>query len=340
MAQVCVQNGGQTRFDRAPVNLPESGPEGQVLFSRLAKQGRLRQLQLLLALAQCGSIVRAAAHLHMSQSAATQALAELERVLDMRLFERHARGMRPTLAGQALTDAARGVMTELEEAAHTLAAIRMGASAALRLGTIPAAAQAILAQLLTRFYGLHPLVHIDVQEGSALRLLPQLISGGLDALFCRAPGLLPDAFEFEPLLDDEAVVVASHAHPLVGRPQLQLSDLDSARWVLPSANIAVRDIFERDILSRLPQAQWFPVATMSLSVLEGLLGQPQAVSLMPRSIVEHLGPDGRGARFAVLDLQPGSFQSALPPLGVVFAREAAPQLLGEMLRLWRRPGLL
>lgn len=320
------------------MNLPENGPEGQVLFSRLAKQGRLRQLQLLLALAQCGSIVRAAAHLHMSQSAATQALAELERVLDLRLFERHARGMRPTLAGQALTDAARGVMTELEEAAHTLAAIRMGASAALRLGTIPSAAQAILAQLLTRFYCEHPLVHIDVQEGSATRLLPQLIAGGLDALFCRQPGLLPEAFVFEPLFADEAVVVASHAHPLVGQPQLRLTDLHCARWVLPSANIAVRDIFERDILSRLPDAQWFPVATMSLSVLEGLLSQPQAVSLMPRSIVAGLEPQGRSARFAVLDLQAGSFQSALPPLGVVCSRQAPPQLLREMLKMWRGAG--
>lgn len=313
----------------------ENCPEGKVLFSRLAKHGRLRQLQLLLALEQCGSVVRAAAHLHMSQSAATQALAELERVLDMRLFERHARGIRATLAGQTLCDTARGVLAELEEAAQTLAAIRMGASAALRLGTIPAAAQAILAQLLARFYGLHPQVHIDVQEGSASRLLPQLISGGLDALFCRAPGMLPEAFAFEPLLDDDAVVVASHAHPLVGASALRLSDLHSARWVLPSANIAVRDIFERDILSRLPDAQWFPVATMSLAVLEGLLGQPQAVSLMPRSIVAGLEPQGGGARFAVLDLQPGSFQCALPPLGVVLRREAPPQLLGEMLRLWR-----
>ncbi len=310
-------------------------PEGKVLFSRLTRHVRLRQLQLLLALQQCGSIVQAAAHLHMSQSAATQSLAELERVLDMRLFERHARGIRPTLAGQTLTDTVRGVMNELEEAAQTLAAIRMGASAALRLGTIPSAAQAILAQLLTQFYCQHPQVHIDVQEGSSTRLLPQLISGGLDAVFCRQPSLLPAAFVFEALLDDEAVVVASHAHPLVGQSQLRLAQLEGARWVLPSSNIAVRDIFERDILSHLPDASWFPVSTVSLPVLEGLLSQPQAVALLPRSIVAGLDPGASSARFVLLDLQVGSFQCALAPLGVVFHREAAPQLLQEMLKLWR-----
>lgn len=310
-------------------------PEGKVLFSRLTRHVRLRQLQLLLALQQCGSIVQAAAHLHMSQSAATQALAELERVLDMRLFERHARGMRPTLAGQALTDAVGGMMTELEETAQTLAAIRMGASAALRMGTIQSAAQAILAQLLTQFYLQHPRVHIDVQEGSSTRLLPQLISGGLDAVFCRQPSLLPETFVFEALYDDQAVVVAAHSHSLVGQRQVPLAQLSGARWVLPSANIAVRDIFERDILSRLPDAQWFPVSTMSLSVLEGLLSQPQAVALLPRSIVADLDPGSSSARFVVLDMQADSFQCALPPLGVVCRREAAPQLLKEMLKLWR-----
>lgn len=70
-------------------------PQGQVLYARLARHARLRQLQLLVALQQCGSVLQAAASLHMSQSAATQALAEMERVLGVRLFERHARGIRP-----------------------------------------------------------------------------------------------------------------------------------------------------------------------------------------------------------------------------------------------------
>src|SRR5260221_9763922 len=48
-------------------------PQGRLLYSRLTKHVRLRQLQLLVALQQCGSVVQAAATLHMSQSAATQA---------------------------------------------------------------------------------------------------------------------------------------------------------------------------------------------------------------------------------------------------------------------------
>ncbi|KAB2895761.1 MAG: LysR family transcriptional regulator, partial [Burkholderiaceae bacterium] len=68
----------------------------------MATQGRLRQLHLLVELEDCGSIMRAAEFLHMSQSAATQALAELERILGMPLRERHARGSRLTPAGRKL----------------------------------------------------------------------------------------------------------------------------------------------------------------------------------------------------------------------------------------------
>ena len=140
-------------------------PESRRLFSRLVRHARLRQLQLLLALQHSGSVAKAAQHLDMSQSAATQALAELERVLELRLFERHSRGMRATQAGQALIDVARGVMNGLQNATETLAAIRLGANTSLRLGAIPAAAHAILGPLLGRFYALHRQVHVDVQEG-------------------------------------------------------------------------------------------------------------------------------------------------------------------------------
>ncbi len=147
-------------------------PQGQVLYARLARHARLRQLQLLVALQQCGSVLQAAASLHMSQSAATQALAEMERILGVRLFERHARGIRPTLAGQTLVDTARGVLAALEEAAESLAAIRRGAAAALRLGATPAATQAILSPLLAEFYKTQPRVHIDVQEDKPAPVLP------------------------------------------------------------------------------------------------------------------------------------------------------------------------
>lgn len=311
-------------------------PEGRVLFSRMANHVRLRQLQLLLALQQCGSIAKAAAHLDMSQSAATQALAELERVLDMRLFERHSRGIRATQAGQALIDTVRGIMRELEDVSETLASIRIGASAALRLGAIPAAAHSILAPLLLQFYALKSQqVHIDIQEGEGSRLLPLLVSGGLDAVFCRQPPLLPDAFAFDSLLSDQAVFVAASHHPLANVRQLPLASLSEAHWILPTTNIAVRDIFEREVLPQLPQARWFPLSTVSLPVLQGMLSAPGAVSLVPRSVLAALGYGAPSPGICILDIQVNQPALRLADLGVARSRDAAPALLLEMLELWR-----
>ncbi|GGH58537.1 galactose-binding protein [Comamonas phosphati] len=307
-----------------------ASPEGRQLFSRLTKQVRLRQLQLLVALQQCGSVVQAAAHLHMSQSAATQALAELERVLDMKLFERHARGMRPTVAGQTLIDTAYGVLAGLQEVSESLASIRRGASAALRLGAIPAAAMSVLSQLLPRFYEAHPQVHVDVHEDASAHLLSQLMGSGLDAVFCRQPAMLPAAFAFEPLLLDAAVVIADAEHALAGRRDIALQALKGARWVLPSYGIAVRNILETEVLPMLEEASWFPASTVSLPVLEGLLTQPGAVSLVPRSILPGLRTQGR---VRVLDVH---IEGRLPPLGAAYRRDRAPVLLLDMLRLWHR----
>lgn len=309
-------------------------PEGRLLYARLARQARLRQLQLLLALRQCGSIAKAATHLAMSQSAATQSLAELERVLGMPLFERHARGIRPTAAGQALTDAAHGALRELQDACDALAAIRLGASAALRLGTIPAAAHSILAPLLSQFYARQPRVHVDVQEGEGDRLLPLLLNGGLDALFCRQPALLPADFRFQPLLADEAVFVAADTHPFADGRQIPLAALGDARWVLPTSIIALRDIFEREVLAQLPQAQWFPVTTMSLPVMLGLLSHPHAVGMVPRSMVPGLGLEASTSGLCILNIGSRREACALAPLGVAYRRDAAPALLQELLTLY------
>ena len=308
--------------------------EGRALFSRLARHARLRQLQLLLVLQQGGSLVKAAAHMDMSQSAATQALAELERVLGLQLFERHARGMRATQAGQALIDAARGAMNELEDAAETLAAIGRGATGALRLGAIPAASQAIVAPLLARFCARQPRVHVDVQEGEGTRLLALLIGGGLDAVFCRQPALLPEAWVFRPLLADAAVFLAAPGHRWAAARRVPLARLADARWILPTASIAVRDIFERVVLAQLPQAEWFAVSTVSLPVLEQLLAQPRAVALAPRSIAPGLGHAGAAGAAVVLDVAVQPEALALGQLGVVHHREAPPPRLGDLLALW------
>ena len=172
------------------------------------------------------------------------------------------------------------------------------------------------------------------REGEGKQLLPLLMADRLDAVFCRSPAMLPDSHVFTPLLDDEAVFIAGPDHPLANAAQVNLTQMAEARWVLPTASINVRDIFERVVLAHLPHARWFSVSTVSLAVLEGLLAQPQAVTVVPRSILPGLHPSGTSARVCVLDVVMADQEMALPPLGVVHAKVAMPALLRQMLGLW------
>lgn len=309
------------------------GAEGglaAVLFSRLAAQGRLRQLQLLVEIEDCGSIARAAARLHLSQPAATQALAELERLLELRLFERHARGVRVTPAGRVLLGAARGMVASLREAAEAMAAMRAGAPAALRLGAIPAASTALMPGLLAEFSVIHPDVHLELHEDHGDRLLPQLTGGTLDALFCRQPAALPPGFVFEPLVEDAIHVLADASHPLAGRRGLALADLAPALWLLPSPRTQLREVFERVVRAALPQLRCLPVSTLSLPLLEGLLRRPGAVALVPASLGAALESRARVTR---LDVDVGA---RLDPLGVSYDGQRVFPLLSECLSIARR----
>ena len=90
-------------------------------------------------------------------------------------------------------------------------------------------------------------------------------------------------------------------------------------------------------MAALPQAQWFPVATVSLPVLEGLLSQPGAVTVVPRSILPALHHGGPSPGVCLLDMVLAPEALALAPLGMAYRSEAMPALLREMLALWPAP---
>ncbi|WP_420223567.1 LysR substrate-binding domain-containing protein [Pigmentiphaga litoralis] len=314
--------------------MPDTTPSAhaKVLFARLMTHGRLRQLRLLVAMDDHGSIARAAASIHLSQSAATQAVADLERLLEVKLFERHARGIRPTTAGQALIAAARGATAGLQSAAEALSALQRGATGTLRLGAIPAASYTLLPPLLEVFCAEHPGVHLDVQEGAGTALLPLLLAEHLDAVFCRAPPSLPSGFAFTPLLADDVVVIGAASHPMAGKADVSLESLANSRWIMPTVNIEVRAIFDAVVLRNFPDAQFLMVSTVSVPVLDGLLQQGNAATICPRSVSKGLLAN---PRICLLDVTLPARLPPLSPLGVAYREDNTAEPLQNLLLLAR-----
>lgn len=209
----------------------------------LVRRLRLRHLELLVALADIGTMRAAAGQLHLSQPALSKMLGEIETGFGARLFERSAQGLTANALGEAVVYRARVMLGELTRGEEEVHALRTGATGVLRLGTLSVSASVprAIAHLRQR----HPGARVQVQEGRVRDMVQRLLDGELDCVFgAITPELL--ASEQLPLLrpavllEDALCVLAAQAHPLARRRALAWADLRDQPWVAPPKDTLVR----------------------------------------------------------------------------------------------------
>ncbi len=284
------------------------------LLARLLAKGRLRHLQLLAGIADLGSLQQAAAQIGMSQPAATHALADIEALLGLPLFERHARGMRTTRSGQLMAECARSMLTTLRASTNSVAALRAGAAGSLRLGAIPAASGGLLAERLPAYMLAHPDLHVEVQEGSREQLLPLAASGNLDMLLCRRPEAMPAGLEFVPLQQDAAVIVATQGHPLLaGDAPIALAQAAAQLWIEPRPELAIHAVFSAffERAGIVPRLCRLASAAPPMPLLIAVMQAQQALAMVPLTLADWYLRHGHFKRIRIDS--PGAFQ----PIGAI-----------------------
>lgn len=254
-----------------------------VLYARLMARARLRHLQLLVYIAELASLQKAAEAIGMSQPGATHALAEMESILGLPLFERHSRGMRPTALGHALLPPVRQAIRQVQACAETVASMGAGAAGTVRIGTIGAGLSGVLARVIPSFSSAQSDVVVDVQAVAVDDLLQLLERGEVDLLCCRQPAQLPRSMTFTPLVEDRYAVICGPQHPMAGRRGVGLAELAEQVWLTPPpTGIAARD-FHRlfDLLGGPPRTCWVSGRAMLLTL--AMLQQRELLSLIPRN---------------------------------------------------------
>src|ERR1700760_1409374 len=180
----------------------------------------LRHLAALQAVAEEGTFGRAATRLGYAQSAVSQQIATLERIVGNRLVERPG-GSRPislTEAGTVLLRHADGIVARLRAAQADLQALQAGTAGSLRIGTYQSVGARVLPEVMLRFSAAHPQVDVQLSESEDGALLHQVETGDLDLTFIQLP--LPDGpFEAIELLRDPHMLVVPASSPLAsGQP--------------------------------------------------------------------------------------------------------------------------
>lgn len=220
-------------------------------MTSLQQRLKLRHVSVVLEIARCGSLQKAAEALMVSQSAISKALAEVESIAEAQLFERTATGMRPTVYGEALVRHGYLIASDVQRAEAELDALRGGDIGALSIGVFfPLNWWEALADCVVEFRSKAPKIRLNVREDSMENLLALLEQDLVDIVIGRlASGYGSDQYSQVPLREDHPLFVARQGHPLTQRP-VTLEDLLGFPWVLPEQPNIIRQQLEfavRDI---------------------------------------------------------------------------------------------
>ena len=245
----------------------------------------IRQLRLVAAIADVGTMVRAGEAVGLTQSAVTKAVRDLERDLGVDLFERGNRGVTPTIYGDALVTHARRVLAQLEHAAEEIDDLAHGAGGRVAIGTLLAASAWLLPTAIARLRAERPRVVVDVVEGTNDRLQPMLLRGDLDMVVGRLSEFRHRAgVHQEPLYSEEVVVLARPDHPLARREPLNLADLQKADWILPPPETTLRRQLEKAFFDAGLDPPHCAVQSVSILTNRQLLYDADLLGVWPRGV--------------------------------------------------------
>lgn len=208
----------------------------------------LRQLQHFLALADSGSFRRAGEQVSLTQQAVSKSIAQLEKRIGARLFERAGRTVRLTAVGDLLLPHARAITAELRHFDSEHDAVRGMRSGHLAVGSTPTLLGDVVPDVLARLHRAYPRVVLSVSTGNWDSLADRLLRGDLDVVLSTEPvGPVQDPVIVERLCAEYNVVIASPDHPFVRSPPTP-RQLQRASWVaverLPRAESDLRSYFD------------------------------------------------------------------------------------------------
>jgi LysR family hydrogen peroxide-inducible transcriptional activator len=248
----------------------------------------LRQLQYLAAVAEARSFRRAAEACAVSQPSLSAQVAEAERALGLRVFERDRRRVLVTAAGEALLARARRVLVEADDLVETARRHADPLSGTLRVGVIPTVGPYLLPRLVPAVRAALPklvLLWVEERTGSLVRLVA---AGELDAALLALEADLGDLVT-APLGKDPFLLAAPPGHPLArARGPLRLADLRGEKVLLLDDGHCLRDQALEVCASA--RAEELGFRATSLSTLVQMVASGAGVTLLPRLAVDAEAP--------------------------------------------------
>ena len=184
----------------------------------------IRHLKLVREVSAAGSLTRAGAALHLTQSALSHQLRDIESRLGTALFLRVGKRMMLTPAGERLLRSADEVLATIERTEDAIRQLGGAKRGVLRITTECYTCYHWLPPLLKRYRRAHPLVDVRIDAAATAAPIAHLLDGRLDLAIVSDP-VRDRRIVVTPLFDDEMVVIVEPRHPLASRSYVRPEDL-------------------------------------------------------------------------------------------------------------------
>jgi DNA-binding transcriptional LysR family regulator len=293
---------------------------------RIGRRIRLRDLHILLAVAQCGSMARAAERLAVSQPVVSKVIADLEHVLGVRVLDRDRHGAEPTVYGRALLHRGLAAFDELRQGVKDIEFLLDPAVGELRIGATEPLVMGLVPAIIDRLSRQYPRIifHVtrvptDLQQYRTLR------EREVELLIGRLPRPAPGQdLDVEVLFNEPILIAAGMQSKWQRRKRIELSELINEPWVLPQPDhlvgILAADLFHARGLEPPKNG----VVCSSIHMNNALLATGRYLAIYSRSLLQL-----SAKRLSIKEL-PVNLPNQSSRVGIVTLRNRTPNPIAKL----------
>jgi DNA-binding transcriptional LysR family regulator len=232
---------------------------------------------------------KASARLAVSHPVVSKTISDLEHTLGVRLFDRAAHGVEPTVHGQALLKCGIAVFDEMRQGIKQIEFLDDPTSGELRIGCPDIITAGLLPAIVERFARDYPRVRFHViHANTAIMQFQELRNRNVDFLFGRTPlPVADDDLAVETLFDEPFVTVVAAQSKWARRRSIELRDLLDEPWVVPPYDSVPGALITEIFRAAKLQPPVPSMATLSVQLTTNLIATGRYIGILPRSVAQY-----------------------------------------------------
>jgi DNA-binding transcriptional LysR family regulator len=280
--------------------------------ARVRRRLKLRDFDTLLAVAEQGSMAKAATRLSVSQPTVSKSIADIEHAVGVRLFDRTAQGVEPNQYGRALLKWAVVMLDDVKQGVEELEFLADPTVGTLRIGAAEPMLGGFLAAVVTRLNRRYPKITFEIsQPPSFAQQRRDLLERRCDLVVGRVMRSEAEGdYATEILFEEPGSIVVGPHNPLLRRRKLTLAQLLDEPWTVPRTDSVVGSYLTQAFRAAGLQPPRNVVTCGSIQMHQALLANGPFLAIFPRSLLRF------GAKHLNVKVLPVELPGRPPPVGI------------------------